>query len=296
MSARSTTTSPETVVNPQAAAQKAHDGLFPPGPDGKPAATRTFRNEKGQVTLGNPGGPGNPYARQMAHFRRKLQSYYTEDQLQEAHQALFELVKKGNVAATRLFYEYGPGKSVKSEDPDRMDAHEWQQAKETVVKSAEVAQVMGAPNMEAHLRMTRLFRPLVTEQHLTKWGTFFRDGPPPEPPVPDISILDRPAPFPEGPIGDALRANIQGPHVPKPRRKPAPNRRRGDNGSTGPVGQAFQPDSGRALDEGQRCQAGKPDLRGGDNGSIGLDPSQVSLFGTNPAPNGSKCPKHARTR
>ena len=261
-------------LTPEERARKAHDELFPPGPDGQPAArSREFHGSTGRFAMGNPGGPGNPYARKAAEFKKRFQACVKQEDIDLAYEKIAEGMRAGDKFFTKLFMEYVVGKTKKEVEPDRVDAHEWHVAKETVVTSGELAEVMGAPLMKNNLMQTRMFRPLLSDLKMNEFATMIRDGklpgtkPAPGPEL-DIAILDRPAPFPEGPIGDALKANIQGPHVPKARRSPIGNGANGRNGDRPPIG----------------------------NGANGADPSQVSLFGTNPSTNGKKKHKHAKSR
>jgi hypothetical protein len=50
---------------------------------------------------GNPGGPGNPFAKQVAALRAKLYAAVTEADLQEVVQALLTKAKAGDVPAVR---------------------------------------------------------------------------------------------------------------------------------------------------------------------------------------------------
>src|SRR5437667_7057604 len=91
----------------------------------------TGRDAKGRFTLGNPGGPGNPYARQTAHIRRVMLSLVQAEHIAIFYNAVLKKMAEGNVSAMRLYAEYMMGKALKGLEPDRMDAHEWEVQKET---------------------------------------------------------------------------------------------------------------------------------------------------------------------
>ncbi len=59
------------------------------------------RDEKGQFTKGNTGGPGNPFVQQVAELRKTLLATVTPKDLQEVVKALLKQAKEGNIAAIR---------------------------------------------------------------------------------------------------------------------------------------------------------------------------------------------------
>src|SRR5262245_52395654 len=86
--------------------------------------TRTAnRTEPGATRFakGNPGGPGNPFNRQIAAFRKMLVESTTMEHIRLAHAKLIEKVEEGNLAAIRLFFQYAVGKPLPAADPDRVD-------------------------------------------------------------------------------------------------------------------------------------------------------------------------------
>lgn len=70
------------------------------------------RNERGQFVAGNPGGPGNPYARRSAELRRGLLEAVTLQDVQEIAEKLLELAKAGDIDAARLLLDRLLGKPV----------------------------------------------------------------------------------------------------------------------------------------------------------------------------------------
>src|SRR5689334_10197691 len=75
------------------------------------------RDGKGRFTKGNPGGPGNPFARRVAALRTALLEVVTEDDIQEAAKRLIEKARQGDLAAIRLLYAYTLGKPAATVDP-----------------------------------------------------------------------------------------------------------------------------------------------------------------------------------
>ena len=82
------------------------------------------RDESGRFTQGNPGGPGNPFARRVARLRSTLLDVVGETGLTEIVERLVKAAQKGDVAAAKLVLSYTLGKPVKSMDPDALDLHE----------------------------------------------------------------------------------------------------------------------------------------------------------------------------
>ena len=82
------------------------------------------RNSKGQFAKGNPGGPGNPYARHVARLRASLIEAVGDDGLKDIVQGMVTAAKGGDVAAAKLLLSYLLGKPVESVEPDYVDIHE----------------------------------------------------------------------------------------------------------------------------------------------------------------------------
>jgi hypothetical protein len=96
----------------------------PPGPDAKPPADGG-RDAHGRFAAGNPGGPGNPFARQVGALRCALLKAVTPEDLAAVAQALLRQAREGNVAAAKLLLSYTLGKPAAAVDPDTLDLHEF---------------------------------------------------------------------------------------------------------------------------------------------------------------------------
>src|SRR4051794_23432735 len=83
------------------------------------------RDARGRVAPGNPGGPGNPFARRTAELRREFLAEATGEDLRAVCRALLERAKEGDVAAAKLALGYLVGKPEKAVDPDTLDEQEW---------------------------------------------------------------------------------------------------------------------------------------------------------------------------
>jgi hypothetical protein len=72
----------------------------------------------GRFGKGNPGGPGNPFAKKTAMLRAYLINYVTEEDLQEVAEKLLDLAKSGIIPAVKILFAYVLGKprAVAEED------------------------------------------------------------------------------------------------------------------------------------------------------------------------------------
>ncbi len=103
-----------------------HDPDMPPNPGAEPRRT-SGRAPNGRFAKGNPGGPGNPFARQVAAFRQEFMAAVTGEDIAVIVRALIDKAKAGDVAAARLVIQYTLGKPAETVDPDRLDEMEWEQ-------------------------------------------------------------------------------------------------------------------------------------------------------------------------
>ena len=93
----------------------------------KPSTNGTSgRTSNGQFAKGNPGGPGNPYARRVARLRATLLDAVGENGLADIVQGMVTAAKGGDVAAAKLLLSYLLGKPVESVEPDYVEIHERQ--------------------------------------------------------------------------------------------------------------------------------------------------------------------------
>src|SRR5919109_2559853 len=83
------------------------------------------RDAKGRFAPGNPGGPGNPFARRTAELRREFLAEASGEDLRAVCRALLERAKAGDVAAAKLALSYLMGKPERAVDPDTLDEQEW---------------------------------------------------------------------------------------------------------------------------------------------------------------------------
>jgi hypothetical protein len=94
----------------------------------QPAAGRAAG---GRFAPGNPGGPGNPYAKAIGQLRSALLAAVTPDVIHAIIACLVEEAKRGNVAAAREVLDRCLGRPVEADLLIRLEALE-----ETMERSA----------------------------------------------------------------------------------------------------------------------------------------------------------------
>ena len=110
-----------------------------PRPTETAAQTPTNGHDaKGRFARGNPGGPGNPFARQVARLRKVILDRVTEEDLLAITEALLARAKEGSVTAAKLLLAYAIGKPASAPDPDKLDGQELEHFKEKVETVNEV--------------------------------------------------------------------------------------------------------------------------------------------------------------
>ena len=150
------------IVKPQPPAAEA-DRTDPSRDKDRPANKE--RGAGGRFAPGNAGGPGNPYARQVAQFRSRLMQCMSPEQFDRIAAKLIELAEAGDVPAMRLLFSYLLGKPTPPPaEPDHVDLHEMNTfaAEGRMLETA--TPLLTKPSPELPLRMLRQARPLVTQQ------------------------------------------------------------------------------------------------------------------------------------
>ena len=82
------------------------------------------RGAGGRFAKGNGGGPGNPFARQVAARRKALLDAVGAEDVGKVGRKLYELALAGDVAAAKVLLAYLIGKPAEAADPDRLDLDE----------------------------------------------------------------------------------------------------------------------------------------------------------------------------
>jgi hypothetical protein len=85
------------------------------------------RDGEGRFTAGNLGGPGNPFARNCAKLRALLVQRVTPEDMGIIADALILKSRNGDLAATKLLFQYVLGKPTDAVNPDTIDIEEYKQ-------------------------------------------------------------------------------------------------------------------------------------------------------------------------
>src|SRR5215470_1822639 len=93
-------------------------------PQNTPSKPDAGRDQKGRFAKGNPGGPGNPFAREVAALRTLLVQRVTKGDVEAVADQLIKQACEGNLVAVRLFLLYILGRPTAAVDPDGLDAQE----------------------------------------------------------------------------------------------------------------------------------------------------------------------------
>src|SRR5262249_28812869 len=83
-----------------------------------------------ELDVDTPGGPGNPFGRQVARNRQLMLAYFSEKKLLAIFGKLESMSMAGNVSAHRLLLAYAVGKPAAVANPDRGNQEEWELRKE----------------------------------------------------------------------------------------------------------------------------------------------------------------------
>jgi hypothetical protein len=92
------------------------------------SANGGYRDAGGRFLKGCPGGPGNPFVRQIALLKSALYEALTAEEIAAVVQAMLEKARGGDVAAARLILGYAVGKPVPGSIATILDGELTQQA------------------------------------------------------------------------------------------------------------------------------------------------------------------------
>lgn len=79
--------------------------------DEKPSANGdNGRDAQGRFTEGNPGGPGNPHAGQLAKLRSALLNAVSAEDVEAIVQEILKRAKEGSLSAAKMILDYTVGR------------------------------------------------------------------------------------------------------------------------------------------------------------------------------------------
>ena len=101
-------------------------------------APNGHRDGSGRFLPGNPGGPGNPLARQIGRLRSALHEALTVEDMARVVRAMLKRAQAGDVAAARLCLEYAIGKPMQGSVAAALDAECAQQLSQDALSALTV--------------------------------------------------------------------------------------------------------------------------------------------------------------
>jgi hypothetical protein len=135
----------------------------------------SWHDERGWFVPGNPGGPGNPMARELARVRLRLAERVTDDVFDKVVDKLVDMSLQGHLGAIRLLMQYRAGRPDRSVSIDDLEADEmrgWLR-KDDLARTC--ARVMQQPPPEAP--------PAPAGRPEAQWRRAEREAPRAEPPA-----------------------------------------------------------------------------------------------------------------
>ncbi len=171
-------------------------------------AAATDRDARGRFAAGNPGGPGNPFARRVAALRSALVESVTNEDIAAITRTLIDMARDGDVPAAKLLLAYAIGKPGDTVQPDRLDLDEWQIFRDTAPMAKEMTSLSFAPSSELPRNFVRLSRPLMAANLHQEIMDLVRHPLPPT--EPKVTPAQRP-PSPNGHNGSAAPPSASAP-------------------------------------------------------------------------------------
>ena len=118
-------------------------------------AANSDRDNAGRFAMNNPGGPGNPFARQTAALRAYLVSHVTERDLQDILDILLLNAKGGHLPTIKFLFAYALGKPKPVVEPDLLDLQEMQLLQQGAWPPEALETVCGQLPLELQVQLTR---------------------------------------------------------------------------------------------------------------------------------------------
>jgi hypothetical protein len=111
-------------------------------PAAEKATAKPERDAKGRFVKGNKGGPGNPFARQVALLRATMVYCVPPERMARVVIALTEKAASGDVAAMKLFFQYLIGLPTEAVNPDRLPIDEWEKFRDAAINPEEIGEIL----------------------------------------------------------------------------------------------------------------------------------------------------------
>ena len=185
------------------------------------------RERDGRFAKGNPGGPGNPFAREVAALRTLLLQRVTRGDVEAVADQLIKQAREGDLVAVRLFLLYILGRPAAAVDPDGLDAQELALFKREAAGFDVFTPILNGLPARAALIVLRELLPRKVVEYLTQLAGGARapspqhaQAPPapaqPEPPAAPAAPRPRPPAAAAGPAVNKPRQRRDGQPRPRP--------------------------------------------------------------------------------
>jgi hypothetical protein len=99
-----------------------------------------WHDARGRFVKGNPGGPGNPFARRTARMLKAIRSVFTPERFKEVATMVYLKAIGGDLAAAKIILPFA-GKTP-DVDPDRLEIDEWKLRLEQATDARDMKAVM----------------------------------------------------------------------------------------------------------------------------------------------------------
>jgi hypothetical protein len=115
----------------------------------------TGRASGGRFAKNNPGGPGNPFARQTAALRAYLINHVTERDIQDILDILLLNAKGGHLPTIKFLFAYVIGKPMPVVEPDTLDLQEMQQLQQSALPPEALEALCGQLPLDFQVQLAR---------------------------------------------------------------------------------------------------------------------------------------------
>jgi hypothetical protein len=143
----------------------AHDDSTSPRAVAAAKPVAPGRTPDGKFAKGNPGGPGNPHARECARILHIMQSGIADEEMLQLTRKLIELGLAGDVGAIKVILAYKIGKPQLAPMPDLLARDGWATILQSAVQAADFLKVMRAPPASMIYGISEVLLPCVEEEH-----------------------------------------------------------------------------------------------------------------------------------
>jgi hypothetical protein len=139
-----------------------------------------WHDARGRFAKGNPGGPGNPFARRTALYQKAIRQVVSLEDMREVMTMVKLKAKSGDLAAVKILTAHTAGKGVPAVDPDRLDINEWQLTVEEAVDARDMKAIMTRLPVECAIEIVRAALPVPGPEMMDKLGYVLRIADPKE--------------------------------------------------------------------------------------------------------------------